>query len=138
MTTEIKKEMISGISIFAIQDTESDIESLRCAIIDCVTDKVSRQKLKIYLLIDLSNFSAVNSTFFGALGATIQEESVEIVALCGMQKAVQRRSEQFGICDGGAAGHVAARDIQKAAKKFRFFTSVQEAQKAVTVISAGS
>ncbi len=138
MATEIKKEIIADVAMVTVQDRDGDMNALRCAIIDHITSRESREGCKVMLMINLDTFSAISSTFFGALGASIQEQHVQIVALCGMHTAVQRRAEQFGIRDGGAAERVRSDKIQEAAKKFRFFNSLQEAEESLSTVVRGN
>lgn len=78
------------------------------------------------LLIDLSTYGAVTSTFFGTLGATIQIPHVKMVGLCGMKGHVKKTASRFGIVDGGVELSVAAAEIADNAKKFRIFGSLEE------------
>lgn len=78
------------------------------------------------LLIDLSPYSAVTSTFFGTLGATIQIPNVKMVGLCGMKGHVKKTASRFGIVDGGVKLSVAAAEITDNANKFRIFDSLDE------------
>ncbi len=104
------------------------IEAMSEKIVDFSTSKsAENENADFYLLLDLSLYSAVNSAFFGTLGATIQIPYVKQVALCGMKSSVQKIAQRFGIVDRGVFKNGPTKEINDNGQKFRIFDSLEKA-----------
>ena len=72
------------------------LDQLKNSIVEATIGPETSKSPPITLIIDLSPFYIVSSTVFGTLGATIQEEHVSSVKLCGMRPMVMDALQRMG------------------------------------------
>ena len=113
----------------------SGIQALVDKVTDITTNDEMRKGPDIYLFLDLSNFSAVSSFFFGTLGAAIQLPYVKLVVLCGMKETVRKIAKRFGIVDGNLERAGVSKEISDHVEKFRIYDSLEKAVPALVNIN---
>jgi len=108
---------------------ETETNKVKDMLIDYTTGARGAMPSRVYLYVDLSMVRTVNSTFFGALGATVQLDHVKLVALCGMNDAIKTAAKRLGIDSSAPKLEWAADRLKDNAHKFRIYDSVDEAMR---------
>ena len=134
-TTELNHTGFLGQVIVVKPEKESETNKVKDMFIDYTTGARGIEPSGAYLFVDLSKVRAVNSTFFGALGATVQLEHIKVVALCGMSDALRTIARRLGIDESAPTLDMASERLKDNAHKFRIYDSVDEAMK--HIVSGG-
>lgn len=120
--------VFNGRVIIVRPSDETEIFDLSDKIMELTTMKsFTNNETDLYLFIDLAPFTAVSSSFFGTLGATIQLPYIKQVGLAGMRSGVQKIAKRFGIVDYGLIKDSPTKEIKNNAQKFRIFDSIEKA-----------
>jgi hypothetical protein len=108
------------------QSLKETIEEFKNKLIDFINSpEVQNNPFDAYLFLDLTPFSIINSTLIGAIGSTIMNDKVQMLALCNVQPTVLDLFHRFGvISDDGLPKDFSSPEIKGNYSKVKIFDSV--------------
>lgn len=107
-------------------NAREEIRILRENMVKLTTDMdLLKREKEVFILINMSPFNVVSSTFFGDIGAILDVDQIKMMGLCGMQPTVKKIAMRMGVIEGESLG-VPTPNIEENLYKIKAFESISE------------